>query len=296
MPTVPAKVLISGTPENPILNFELPTGSKGEKGDPGSGWIPTSLTTENLDDIRIEGTYRQSTAANVTAERNYPIPGNNGTGVLEVLQQGTTPSQAKLQRYSIVWGPHSGKVVFTRTMMSGAWTPWIASPSFRVDNTVGKTVQMWDHVAAKDMLIYGDTGWRDISANLSTNFIPQTSSGRVLIRRTGHTVCLMLRIQASEALLAKNQGKNVAQDLITIPSRFDESPAAYAAGMTATAMLGSSMEVLAVGGISNPSNMRILGSSTNPWKAGEIIAATLTWLTNYPWPESLPGTAFGSIV
>lgn len=279
------------------LREVFPTSMQGAKGDKGGWDTGTDLGTADLDTVTAPGLYKSSVAANVTADRHYPIVGAQGTGVLEVMWQGGTASQSRLQRYTIVWGASTGKVVFVRTYTSSSWGPWNVLASQRIDNTAGRAVYTWDYTngTGKEQLIYGDTGWRTVDSLLSPKFIPNTGSGRVAIRRINYDVHLILRIQASAELVAQNVARNSLQALMDIPLGFREYPSSYGAAMTGTAMLGSYFEVLGIGAVNAPELLKIMGSSSQVWRSTEVISANLTWNTSDPWPTTLPGAAFGTI-
>lgn len=143
-----------------FLDLDLPIGPQGAKGDPG-GWLQsTDLGTTDLDTVTAPGLYRASSAANVTAERHYPIVGAKGTGVLEVIWQGGTVTQAKIQRYTIVWGDHSAKVIFVRHYLSSAWGPWerFLSHKHTTDANGFKHVSIYDDITGTDVSIAGPGG------------------------------------------------------------------------------------------------------------------------------------------
>lgn len=116
-----------------------------------------------------------------------------------------------------------------------------------------------------DVMIHGDTGWRDVTAL-------RTGSGTVdsvLIRRLGDTVHLRLK-----------QPTGVVGELLALP-----------AGFRATALdlpLGASDQ-------SQPQSLRINGSSvvtilSELTVTDQSYSATTVWLTHDPWPTTLPGT------
>lgn len=285
-----ARVWNTGTPENPIFNFELPSGAKGEPG----GWTNgAEIGTTDLDDIITPGLYKATSASNVTAERHYPIAGSQGTGILEVMWQGNTTTQAKMQRYTIIWGNSSVKVMFLRHYTSATWGPWHAITSQRVDTTAGRVIYTWDEVNAREQMIYSDTGWRDISANLITdNFVLNSSQPRCHIRREGSDVSLVMRLQASASLIATGQGKSsTLMPALDIPAGFTEAPISYSLTMTGIAHAGASIEALGIGPTHTNTQLRIAGTTDKPWTANAVLGFNLRWKTNAVWPTSLPGIA-----
>ncbi|ALV45842.1 hypothetical protein MB46_10455 [Arthrobacter alpinus] len=276
---------ITGTAPNRKLNLGI---AQGGKGDPGGFTTGTVLGDVSLDTITTPGLYRQGTSAFCTTANKYPIAGSNGTGVLEVIQQGTIPANGILQRYTPVWGNASGKIMFERTLFSSSWTGWQAFTSTRTDQTAGRAIYQWDELNNREQLIYGDTGIRRATPTLVNNaFFDVSDSVRFMfISRTGKEV------EVSGQLLATASFSTVSA--VAIPTGFRpkslvESTALQIRGSTALVRANAPAVSNALSVITVP------GSPLGGVVAGDIINITARWLTDDPWPTTLPGTASGSI-
>lgn len=58
--------------------------------------------------------------------------------------------------------------------------------SYTVSETVGRTVTVWDYLNNREQMIYGDTGWRDVSSWVRTDRGYTVSL--IQVRRVGGTV------------------------------------------------------------------------------------------------------------
>lgn len=143
-----ARAWLTGTPEEPIINLDLPAGPKGEPG----GWtVGTNLSTRNLNDITAPGLYYQGSTANaMNTALNYPPMADfagSARGVLEVLSW--SGGLAVVQRYTRIGRGASSadqpRVTYTRYRESD-WSPWtIVAPTQIVLDAQGfKTYQTWD--------------------------------------------------------------------------------------------------------------------------------------------------------
>lgn len=139
---------------------------------------------------------------------------------------------------------------------------------YRVDETVGRRVFIWDAVNARDQIIYADTGWRDIVV----------ASGTFRIRRYNSTVFMKL-----VNFRPQSTGTNT---ILPIPEGFraagtsevfyvDENSAARASQSRAY----------------NPYDFVIL----NVGNVNSYISGGTSYLTGDAWPTTLPGTASGTI-
>ena len=132
--------------------------------------------------------------------------------------------------------------------------------ALRVDNSVGTRVFMGD------VMIYGDTGWRDISADISDR-----ESGRLLIRRIGEQVFV-----AADALKLTSTGS------VTIPRlRVNFYPISRVRGTWNESLSGSTAQ--GSYNISNTGYFNIYGVGSGPIEINE------TYLTDRVWPTALPG-------
>lgn len=168
-------------------------GGKGEKGDPGSGWVAIELGTTNLNDVNEPGLYRQTGSANATLERNYPIQGTQGAGVLQVVRQGASATQSIIQEFSVVWGNGAGRVVFRRSRTSSVWTPWYAYGSTRssLDSQGFRILHSWDEITSSEIQTYGPGGLTspanlgdlDLNNVLTPGNYSQVDGGKGLLSR-----------------------------------------------------------------------------------------------------------------
>lgn len=143
-----------------------------------------------------------------------------------------------------------------------------------VDSSVGRVVRVWDDANSRNQIIYGDTGWRDISGMLINGWSARTF---LRLKRQGSRVSLIHRgLDGTNA----TSGKVIS----ALPSGF--RPATDTSG----------------GGRSWDDQWSLL---TLDWR-GELwadvgnlyannAALYLTWETEQPWPSILPGTAVGTI-
>ena len=132
--------------------------------------------------------------------------------------------------------------------------------ALRVDNSVGTRVFMGD------VMIYGDTGWRDISADISDR-----ESGRLLIRRIGEQVFVV-----ADALKLTSTGS------VTIPRlRVNFYPISRVRGTWNESLSGSTAQ--GSYNISNTGYFNIYGVGSGPIEINE------TYLTDRVWPTALPG-------
>ena len=134
------------------------------------------------------------------------------------------------------------------------------SPPIRIDTTVGT------RVFAGDQMIHGDTGWRDISGEV---LVPTEPGTRVFIRRTGAHVYL------SADILRFSGTVPAASEFLAIPDGFRavktfRTSGAYEAGSVYSQRGGSAFCF----------RSSATGSSR----------FYVSYLTDNPWPISLPGT------
>lgn len=141
----------------------------------------------------------------------------------------------------------------------------------KVEQTVGRTVKIWDYVNGRDQLIYGDTGLRNISSQ------PNVNSGTINIRRTDTGISLSL-------FSVKLNGTGTVTLANIFPPGFwpDQWQEASTSPM---AEEGPSLTMRAASG-----DLIIYGVAAN-----SVIRGTVRFDTFNSWPASLPGTAVGSI-
>jgi hypothetical protein len=271
-PTDPTKaqVWITGQAPNQQFEFYIPRGAKGE---PGGFTTGTLLELANLNDIRVPGLYRQTGLTGATTLNNYPKP---LTGVLEVLGRDTN---ILVQRYTPILSTFDVPTFYERVASSSTtWTAWRAYASQRVDQTAGRAIYTWDEVNNREQLIYGDTGWRDISA---TAFAP-TFTGQFLVRRIGYTVQCSIRVDiadgaASGVTLATLTGAGYTPN--NLQGEYVSTRPSASATQIFYRYTGAGVLSLA-----------------SAWPAGgSSLYVNIAYMTNDSWPTSLPGTANATI-
>lgn len=254
-----ASVTVTGTPENPILNFDIP---QGEKGEPGGIVYGTDIGSTHIDTLLVSGLFRQSNATNVTTALGYPANAAGGGGNLMVIEriQGSTVHQ--------IWYPISRpELSFKRTYLSGTWSAWKTFTSSRVDQTAGRAIYQWDDVNQREQLIYGDTGRRNMNS-----LIPNVGSGSVILSRYGNMVTLLFADFQDTTVGATVAWPNL------IPVGFRPANWIYMP-------IPSSRTVT----IQNAGQV----SSNN--HSATVYQGSLSWRTDEAWPTTLPGVAVGSV-
>lgn len=171
MPTNTARVWNTGTPENPIFNFELPSGAKGEPG----GWNFGTLLTANTDlnTVTAPGLYQQTNSP-LAAERlalNYPptISDVNGSirAGIRVYPWGGSKG-AIIQEYINIGVRNEASFIPMTTWRRHnypategvQWSPWtvIAPDRSTTDANGFKVMQTWDEVSNSWVSLAGPGG------------------------------------------------------------------------------------------------------------------------------------------
>ncbi len=269
-PTDPTKAQVWITKGLDDLDFEFYF-PQGPKGDPGGIVNGSLLGTQDLNIILNDGVYRQDAHANATSARNYPVTFG---GVLVVMQM---QGYLLFQEYTPIMGEATGVPVFyRREYVAGTWRPWRSYSSSRVDQTAGRAIYQWDSLNSRDQLVYGDTGWRDVSSSLVNG-----ASGTLQVRRVGYEVI----VKGFNIILPNptNYG------FYTFPSGFIGDDKLFigrenmVSGLIAAFQMGSVLSCMTglSGGTVNNTDHRY-GFTESSFTASE-------------WPTTLPGTAVGSI-
>ncbi|MBZ4486279.1 pyocin knob domain-containing protein [Microbacterium sp. cx-55] len=216
--------------------------------------------------LTTPGVFRFGSAV-AAASTNLPVP---RAGLLEVhnINGGGTP----LQRFTEYGATQRG--IYIRWASAGGWGAWRFIASQRVDQTAGRAIYTWDDLNNREQLIYGDTGWRDISADLINGW-----SGTAQLRRVGALVELKFNgldpsAQTSATALQLAAGFR--------PGGTNERPLLHTATTPATVYRMS-----ITGGSS--------ASSINAAANAGLLYGSGTFMTSDTWPTVLPGTAVGSI-
>lgn len=290
MPHVPdnpnvAQIWLDGEAPNQQLSIYVP---RGDKGDPGGFTAGTDLGASDLNTITTPGLYRQGASANVTLGNNYPLSGANGTGVLEVIQQGASPASGVLQRYSPVWGNQTGKVFFVRTYSNSAWSTWVAQVSNRVDQAAGRVIYAWDYINAREQIIYGDTGWRTVAV---TPVAGKVLSGSVRYRRRGDRVEL-----AFVDVLLDPANNGFCEIILSNEVPVGFRPHALHRGLQAVGLQNNALNHQWITNYGTIGWVHTINSGVySVVRPTSTLMGSITWTTDEAWPTTLPGTAFGSI-
>lgn len=233
------------------------------------------LGTVDLNLVTVAGTYIQTSAASAQTVRNYPV-----TNLICILEVFVISSTAMIQRMTPQGGSGSSSVrgSWARRMNGGVWDAWQYTPRQRVDETAGRAIYHWDDLNNRDQLIFGDTGWRNITASLGNGW----TATSVLLARRGRTVSL--RFRALDGSLATNAA------LLT-----GALPAGYLPYLDEGMMLRPVDNGLPLYGTVNSIGTV---SITNPGVARTVTPTQqqgIDFTTNDAWPTTSPGTASGTI-
>ncbi|UVK62842.1 hypothetical protein SEA_UZUMAKI_20 [Arthrobacter phage Uzumaki] len=270
-PTDPTKaqIWIRGTAPDQIIDLYVP---RGAKGDPGGYIAGTTLGTNDLNNIKTAGIYRQDDGTKASLLLNYPVV---SSGIIHVDERVTGASGSLMQTFYPFLGSSgiNPRHFYRRYMVAGStWGPWEMYASQRIDQSAGRAIYTWDQLNSREQLIYGDTGWRNVTSLAGV----AVASGSIFMRRFISSV----EIQIDSVTLSGTPNGT----LVTAPAGFRSSFMGYF-GVIHGPTRGS--RSLYVG-----SNGDMAYNNAN---AGEVMLNRLTWTTTEAWPTSLPGTAYGSI-
>lgn len=277
-----ARAWFTGTPEEPIINFDLPSGAKGE---PGIGWNTTLITVNtDLNTVKTPGVYALSTSEGshaLSQINNYPPitaaswSAGTGRGVLTVT---TWAGNQVIQEYQTLSSNAVPPTVYRRTGYAASWSLWYTYTPQRVSNVAGRALYTWDDTQNREQLIYGDTGWRSVKDLLN----PEFTASSLRIRRVGTMVTV-----GFDGLTGTAGGH--VTFLPAIPGFAADSTLSSAANQR----LGP------VGELSG-TNMRWVSPEPGAgalrilnYVANQSVHGTFTYFTADPWPTTLPGTANG---
>lgn len=132
------------------------------------------------------------------------------------------------------------------------------------DESVGRRCFAWNPVQAGWQMVYGDTGWRDVSSLLVNSW-----TGAVYLRRLGFTT--QLRVE--------NLVSGSATTIATLPAGFRPDRAEYLSGWHTVD--AHRLDLATSGVLSSPQENNLYG--------------TFQFATTTAWPTTLPGVASGSI-
>lgn len=260
-----ASVTITGTPEAPIFNFDIP---QGEKGDPGGLTNPVVLNAgEDLNNLTASGSYRM-VSTNATVALNSP---RDGVGGHIIVHRGATTVITQL------FHPLSQSAlrgIWQRSLV-GSWGAWMFIPAQRIDQTAGRAVYTWDDLNNREQLVWGDTGERDIAANIQYG-----TAGAVKVRRIGSMVELRI----------VNWAPGVANSQLFTTGL--ELPSGFRNNNTIDVMGWDSVNSV-VRRFTIPGNTGIVQCYTPA--TNSIISANIVFSTLNAWPTALPGAAVAGV-
>ncbi len=232
--------------------------------------VGLALGSQDLNTVTAVGVYAQGTGANVTTANNYPVTYSAG-GVLEIIPMGSF----RLQRWTFVSSAAgSGRSIWQRTWNGSTWSSWRELTEQRADRAAGLAIYS-NYAADRSQLVYADTGWRDVSANLANDW-----AGTVLVRRFGYRVVWRFTLDSTNA---------TSTALLT---------AGLGAGWRPLSGGNTNFALRPASGNGNVWSS-IAGSTAMPQVSTGITmsgnANEMSYATTDAWPTALPGVAAGSI-
>ena len=176
----------------------------------------------------------------------------------------TTAELAEFMRH--VGGLIAAKSVIPMTLREFALADSGGAP-YTIEQTAGMVVKAWDHQKSRDQLIYGDTGWRDVTALAGA----VVTGGVIRIKRDAQTVTLHLD-------QLKVSGTGAIIDLPVIPVGFQN-----VRWFRQQLAFGETVRVAA-------DNLRLESALT-----ADTFDGMISWPATQSWPTTLPGVADGVI-
>jgi hypothetical protein len=230
--------------------------------------VGIALGTVDLNAVTVPGIYSQPS---VVSASNYPM--SDTRGVLEVSRTGTETMQRFTRSSSS--GPRS---VYVRNTWGGVFSAWQHMATQRVDQTAGRAIYTWDDVNLREQLVYGDTGWRDVTSLL----INGATATLATVRRYGSTVY----IRFVSLQLPSTQ---INDPVYSFPSGF--------LGIETYGLLRENVNTGNALGFVMGSTARLWGNvgSAAANNTTNRFTGVLTAVTDQAWPTALPGVAYGGI-
>lgn len=160
--------------------------------------------------------------------------------------------------------------IHTNTAGNLAKANAVTRPVFRsllqIKESIGRVLTVWDYRNQREQMIYGDTGWRNITSLLASG----TYAANVWIRRQGSEVTVNMQDVTTGAGLVT---------LFTLASGYRPDGPSVRAGIISD---GNNSRVVSPFG----SSFRLMSMPGSGFWAGSV-----TFTTNDPWPTALPGVA-----
>lgn len=144
---------------------------------------------------------------------------------------------------------------------------------YTVSEAAGRTVSVWDFLNNREQLIYGDTGARNITS-LFTGLV----GGSVIIRRTAQSV----EVDFQAVMLPNGSSIGFVDLGAAIPAGF-RPPRSKDFNIPAR----TSAESSTIGSARFDETGK---AYIYRYTDGEFIRVSAVWMTNEPWPTSLPGS------
>jgi hypothetical protein len=287
--------IVSAVVEGDDLMVTTKAGAKRNAGNvrglPGAA-VPwgSGLGAADLDTITAPGVYVQVDTGTATPERHYP---SASTGVLEVYQ---VTGNLRMQRFTPTSGTHAPvRGVFVRRQFNGTWAAsWSFIATQRVSDVAGRAIFTYDDVRGGEQLIYGDTGWRTISAwdaagvitgdPLPSPWVPQSGrAGALRVRRIGREVFVSI------LSLGTSGAASTTDRLWVASSGFTPASADREAQMIPWHQANGVYKPLAL-------RAGLARADYFTTAAGDFCPlAQIVYVTDAAWPTTLPGSAFGTI-
>lgn len=156
---------------------------------------------------------------------------------------------------------------------AGAWTTWRRMDP-HVDTTVGT------RVFVGDVMIYGDTGRRDVSSLLISPVWDIKALDSVVLAREGHRVDFAARMTVSDEGVGTLRNST---GIIQAPPGFRPDGYSIWGMVTTNTGIAALRTVTSYGAIE-------IRESGGTWEPGEVVRAIGSWRTPDAWPTNLPGT------
>lgn len=149
------------------------------------------------------------------------------------------------------------------------------------DETVGRRCFAWDTVNNRWQMIYGDTGWRNVSTGMTAP--TNCTIDYLLVRRVGNAVAFQFRGIISGAMAGTG--------VYVLPNGFRMgNPSGYIVGRHSSSTKLGALQLSAFDRVQWADS---LGNS--PTAGDGALLSAGSFVTNDTWPTALPGTASGAI-
>jgi len=166
---------------------------------------------------------------------------------------------------------------------------WLILDGRYWSEAVGRTEYVWNHAYNSAtggwQLVYGDTGWRDVSASMTTPTHIQTLSS-LLMRRVGQTVYVTARGTVGTGTIV---GTTTGMGLLNVASGFQPNDFVTVGAGTNNFRI----PVIPNFQSSKAALVAHIGAGST-WNAA-VFDLSASWATSDAWPATLPGSASGSI-